>query len=72
MMFRRRAVHVTLVNYPTLALGKRLLGVGIAYAAYMRMMFLPQVGRVVYDVFPFRRSGLCICPVLVQQCSSVG
>ncbi|MGQ9454258.1 MAG: tetratricopeptide repeat protein [Armatimonadota bacterium] len=49
---RRYAVHVTLVNYPTIALGRRLLGVGIAYVSYLRMIFLPQVGRVVYDVFP--------------------
>lgn len=52
MILRRYAVHVTLVNYPTIALGRRLLGVGIAYVSYLRMMFLPQVGRVVYDVFP--------------------
>ncbi len=51
-LFRRHAVHVTIVNYPTAALGKRLLGIGIAYAAYIRMMFIPQLGRVVYDVFP--------------------
>lgn len=52
MVLRRSAVHVTLVNYPTLALGRRLLGVGIAYVSYLRMLFVPQVGRVVYDVFP--------------------
>jgi len=52
MLIRRHAVHVTLVNYPAAVLGRRLLGVGMAYAAYMKMMFVPQAGRVVYDVFP--------------------
>jgi len=52
MLIRRHAVHVTIVNYPTVALGRRLLGVGIAYAAYLRMLLVPMVGRVVYDVFP--------------------
>ena len=52
MAVRRHAVHVTVVSHMTFLLGRRLLGVGIAYAAYLRMLFVPQAGRVVYDVFP--------------------
>lgn len=33
-------------------LNERLAGVGIAYAAYLRMLFIPQELRLVYDVFP--------------------
>ncbi len=47
--------HVTGVSLDTglfNGLQGRLLGVGIAYGAYLRMMFFPQIVRVVYDVFP--------------------
>ena len=52
VLVRRHAVHVTVVSHPTMVLGRRILGIGIAYAAYLRMLLVPQVGRVAYDVFP--------------------
>jgi hypothetical protein len=52
MVVHRIAVDVTVVRHAGFLLGKRLLGIGIAYAAYMRMLFLPTTGRVIYDVFP--------------------
>ncbi|MGC8862830.1 MAG: tetratricopeptide repeat protein, partial [Armatimonadota bacterium] len=52
VLVRRHAVHVTVVTHPEIVLGRRILGIGIAYAAYLRMLLVPQVGRVVYDVFP--------------------
>lgn len=52
IVMRSRALDVTLARFLTIELGKRLLGIGMAYAAYMRMMFVPLKVCVVYDVFP--------------------
>ncbi len=49
---RRYAVHVNVVKHLDFMLGKRLLGIGIAYAAYLRMMFVPLGSCAAYDVFP--------------------
>lgn len=52
MVLRHSAVGPTLDDRFLLMLKERMMGVGIAYAAYLRMMFLPQAVRVSYDVFP--------------------
>lgn len=52
MVVHRMAVDVAVVRHADFMLGKRVLGIGIAYAAYMRMLFFPTIGRVIYDVFP--------------------
>lgn len=51
-IIRRYAVHVTVVKHMSFLLGKRMLGVGIAYATYLRMLFVPLGSCVAYDVFP--------------------
>lgn len=52
MLLRKHALGVSVVDHFTFMLKQRLMGVGIAYASYLRMMFLPQGLRLVYDVFP--------------------
>lgn len=52
LILRKHVVGVTVDKYLFLALGRRLMGVGIAYASYLRMLFIPREARVVYDVFP--------------------
>mgnify|MGYP003920084323 CR=1 FL=1 len=52
IVMRSRALDVTLARFLTIELDKRLLGIGMAYAAYMRMLFVPMKVCVVYDVFP--------------------
>ena len=52
LLVRRSVVGVAVDTHLMNALGRRLLGVGIAYASYLRMLFLPRELQVVYDVFP--------------------
>jgi len=40
-----------LEQHLTLALGFRLLSIGLAYASYLRMLFVPMEPRVIYDSF---------------------
>lgn len=52
LAMRRLASGTDVEQNMLLMLGERLQGVGIAYVAYFRMLFLPQELRVIYDVFP--------------------
>ncbi|MCL5105488.1 MAG: tetratricopeptide repeat protein [Armatimonadetes bacterium] len=52
LVMRRHVVGTAMEQYVFFMLRQRLMGIGIAYAAYLRMLFFPQEARVVYDVFP--------------------
>lgn len=52
LVLRKLVVGVTLDNHLFFKLQERVLGVGIAYLAYLRMLFIPQGVCLVYDVFP--------------------
>lgn len=52
LIFRQHVVGSSIQHMLMLSLGKRLFCIGIAYAAYLRMLFIPQELRVLYDVFP--------------------
>lgn len=52
VILRSHATEVPMAGHLTLRLTERLLGVGIAYASYLRMMFVPMPANVIYDVFP--------------------
>jgi Flp pilus assembly protein TadD len=52
LVLRKLCVGAALDKHMFFMLKERLLGVGIAYAVYMRMLFVPMEGRVLYDVFP--------------------
>ncbi|HEX2924126.1 MAG TPA: tetratricopeptide repeat protein [Chloroflexota bacterium] len=49
---RQAVLGVVVGKEMSLALGDRLLGVGVAYLSYLRMLFVPMEPRVLYDVFP--------------------
>lgn len=51
-LLRREAMDVSLFGHFTVKLKERLAGVGIAYASYLRMLFVPRAVKVIYDVFP--------------------
>jgi hypothetical protein len=51
-LLHRQATDVPMVAHLGLKLNERLAGVGIAYASYLRMLFIPRAAQVMYDVFP--------------------
>ena len=52
LVLRKHVVGVTLDNHLFVKLQERILGVGLAYIAYLRMLFIPREVCIVYDVFP--------------------
>lgn len=52
MVCRKHVVGSSLESIIALKIHERLVCIGIAYAAYLRMLFVPQESRVIYDVFP--------------------
>ena len=56
MVMRKLVVGADLEKIMGFMLAQRLLGVGIAYAAYLRMLFVPMEPKVIYDVFPVAAS----------------
>lgn len=52
LVLRKHVMGTALDANATLLLKERLLGVGVVYASYMRMMFWPQELHLIYDIFP--------------------
>lgn len=52
LILRKLYVGAAVDKHIFYMLRERLMGVGIAYATYMRMLFVPMEARVLYDVFP--------------------
>lgn len=52
ILLRREAMDTSMFGHFGLRLRERVTSVGIAYASYLRMLFIPRTGKVIYDVFP--------------------
>jgi hypothetical protein len=52
ILLRREAMDTSMFGHFGLRLKERIMGVGIAYASYLRMLFVPRTVKVIYDVFP--------------------
>ena len=52
LIAHRLTIGSAIVAGPGVLLKERLICIGVTYAAYMRMLFIPQPACVAYDVFP--------------------